>query len=135
MNKDKKSLLIRYGIAFGVGALLVFVVFCIKGFFTDDVRTNLQILTDAFFASGVLMMLFSGLMFCSGEGAFLGIGFIMRKVVRTLIPFLGRDTETYAHYRERKSGSSKPSGALCVLITGAVYFFVSLVFLFLWYFV
>ena len=74
MKPEKKSLLIKYSVCFGVAAIIAFIVIWIKGFFTDSVAVNVQILADAFFVSGILLTLFAGMLFVSSEGALIGIG-------------------------------------------------------------
>ena len=81
---------------------IAFLVIWTKGFFTDRAAVNVQILADAFFVSGILMTLFAGMLYISGEGALLGIGFILRNVVLTFIPMGRMKHEKYADYRARK---------------------------------
>ena len=79
----------KYAICFGIEALIAFLVIWAKGFFTDRAAVNLQILSDAFFVPGILMSLLAGMLYVSGEGALIGIGFVMRNVVLAFIP-MGR---------------------------------------------
>ena len=65
MEQEKKSLLIKYLICFGVASLIALAVIWIKGFFTDSVAVNIQILSDAFFVSGILLTSFAGLLYNS----------------------------------------------------------------------
>ena len=102
MKKENKALLIKYIICFAIASLITFIVFWIKGFFTHSVAVNVQILADGFFVSGILMTLFAGMMFVSGEGALIGIGFVIRSVILTFIPMGRAKHELYADYRERK---------------------------------
>ena len=88
MDKEtKSSILIRYLVAFCVASFLFLSVLILKGFFTDNAKDNMHTLVDAFFASGVLMIMFYGLLFVSSEGAFLGIGFALGRALRMLVPF------------------------------------------------
>lgn len=132
MNKDKKSALIRYIVCFIVASAIVLFVFSLKGFFGTDAKQNMQLLHDAFFTSGVLMMLFCGLLYVSGEGMFLSLGFIFNKVIKSLIPFSHKEHETYAQYCERK-GHTKSKGNRAILLTGLFFFLISLIFLAIWY--
>ncbi len=135
MNQDKKSALIRYLVCFCVGVAMIFVVLLIQGFFKDSAKENMKILHNAFFATGALMSLFAGLLFVADHGAFLGVGYALGRAVKALLPFLGRDHETYAEYRERKTGKKREKGDHCVLFTGLFFLVVSLVFLLVWYLV
>ena len=129
MKPEKKSLLIKYAICFGVASLITLVVFAMKGFFSDDVGTNLQVLSDGFFVSGIILTLIAGMLFVSDEGALLGIGFIVRNVILTFIPMGRNKHEVYAKYRERKLAEKKKRAFdYCILVTGLVFLGISLVF-------
>jgi hypothetical protein len=117
-----------------VAAGIVVIVFAIKGFFTDNAKTNIQLLHDAFFSTGALMMLFSGMLFIADEGGFLAITYILGRAIKTFIPFGRLQDETYAQYRERKTGKKEknsPTGS--VFFTGLFFFLISLLFLAIWY--
>ena len=134
MKQENKTKLINYLICFGVAAAITLIVFAIKGFFTDRLSVNIQILADGFTVSGVLMTLFAGLMFVSGEGALLGIGFIMRNVLLFFIPAGRLKHETYAKYRERKLGKLKKAGDHSVLFTGVAFLLIGIILTAIWYF-
>ena len=134
MEKEKKELLIRYLICFCVAAGIVLVVIAIKGFFTESARANIQILHDAFFTAGIILVLFSGLVFVSGEGALLGVRYVFGTAIKVLfIPSGRKDQETFAQYRERKLGAKKPNGAGSIFLTGLLFVVVSVIFLIIWY--
>lgn len=133
MENETKSILKRYLVCFCVAAGLVWTVFAMKGFFTSDAKMNMQILHDAFFAAGALLVLFAGLLFVSGEGVFLGVGYAMGRAIKALIPFSRKEHETYAQYRERKIGKHKRKGESCLFFTGLFFILVSVIFLIVWY--
>ena len=133
MNQEKKSLLIRYLVCFGVAIAITVAVFAICGFFTDDPGVNMQILSDGFSISGMLFLLFAGIMYVSSEGALLGISFILRNVALAFIPMGRKHHETYKQYRERKLGSVSRGADRCILITGLVFFAIGMVFTVIWY--
>ena len=91
------------------------------------------VLCDAFTVAGLLMILFAGLMFVSGEGAFLGIGYALGRAVRIFIPTIGRKDESYAKYRERKTGKPKPKGEGAIFFTGLFFLAIGIIFLIIWY--
>lgn len=132
MKKENKSLWIKWLVCFGVASLITLGVFFIKNFFTDNVGRNIQVLADGFSVSGLLMTMFAGLLFVSGEGAFIGIGFIMRSVALTFIPMGRKKHELYRDYRERKVKELKKQSDVCVLVTGLVFLFVGIVFNVIW---
>lgn len=133
MKKEQKSFLIRYGICFAIATLLSLSIIALKGWFTDKLRVNLQILSDAFFASGILFMLVYGLLFISSEGGFIGIGFALKRAMRVFIPIYRKNEETFAQYRERKLAKKSGKGDSCVFFTGLFFFLISLIFLIIWY--
>ena len=116
MKQKNKALLIKYLVCFGVASLIAVTIFAMEGFFTDNVAVNIQILSDGFSISGVLLLAFTGMMFISGEGAFIGIGFVLKTVVQTFIPFGRNRHEFYKDYRERKLGEIKKSTDHCTVV-------------------
>lgn len=133
MNQEKKALLTKYLVCFGVASLIAFAVFWIKGFFTDSLAVNIQILSDGFSVSGLLFLLFAGMMFISGEGALVGISFVMRNVVQAFVPMGRRNHESYAKYRERKLGSAKKSSDHCIFAVGILFFSIGVILTVVWY--
>ena len=133
MKQETKGTLTKYAICFGVEALIAFLVIWSKGFFTGSTAVNIQILSDAFFVSGVLMTLFAGMLYVSGEGALIGIGFVLRNVVLTFIPIGRAKHERYADYRARKLSEAKKRNDSCILVTGLFFLFIGIVLTVIWY--
>ncbi|MGM9664754.1 MAG: DUF3899 domain-containing protein [Eubacteriales bacterium] len=133
MKKENKALLVKYIICFAVASLITVAVFWSKGFFGHSVAVNIQILADGFFVSGILMTLFAGMMFISGEGALIGIGFILRSVVLTFIPMGRQKHEKYADYRERKLRGMKKTKDHSILVIGLLFLIVGIIFNIIWY--
>ena len=136
MEQEKKTLLTKYLVCFGVASLITFIVFWIRGFFTNDIGVNIQILSDGFFVSGILMTLFAGMLFVSGEGALIGIGFVLRNIVQAFTPMGRKNHEFYGKYRERKLAEKKEKKASadhCILIVGLFFLAISIVFTVIWY--
>ena len=129
---EKKAKVRKYAICFGIEALIAFLVIWSKGFFTDRAAVNLQILADAFFVPGILMSLFAGMLYVSGEGALIGIGFVMRNVVLAFIPMGRTKHEVYADYRARKLKEAKPRGERCILVSGLVFLFIGIALSVIW---
>ena len=134
MKQENKVTLTKYAICFGVEVLIAFLVIWSKGFFVQSTAVNIQILSDAFFVSGVLMTLFAGMLFISSEGALVGIGYVLRNVFLTFIPFGRMKQERFADYRERKMKEIKKSGDHCILVTGLVFLAVGVILTVIWYF-
>ncbi|MBQ2881311.1 MAG: DUF3899 domain-containing protein [Clostridia bacterium] len=133
MKKENKALLKKYIICFCVASVLSFIVIWIKGFFTDSIAVNIQILSDAFFVSGILLTMFAIMLYISGEGALLGIGFVLRNVVLTFIPMGRAKQELYSEYRERKLKKAKKEKDNCILVVGLLFLFIGIIFTVIWY--
>ena len=133
MKQENQGLLKKYIVSFCIASVITLVVFWIKGFFTDSLAVNVQILSDGFFVSGALLTLFAGMMFVSGEGALLGIGFVMRNVVQAFVPMGRKMHESYAQYRERKMSELKKPGDNCILVTGLIFLAIGIILTVIWY--
>jgi len=134
MEQEKKKLLIKYLVCFAIASLITLAVFWIKGFFTDSLSVNLQILSDGFVVSGLILLAFAGMMFISGEGGLIGIGFVLRNVVLAMIPLGRLKHEVYAKYRERKMKELKENRNPAALVVGLLFLFVGILFTVIWYF-
>ena len=133
MKQENKSLMIKYLICVGVACALAVAVFAIQGFFTDDVAVNMQVLADGFSISGALLLMCAGIMFISGEGALIGIGYALRYTLLTFIPGGRSRQEMYKDYRERKMEAIKKSTDQCVLFVGLAFLAIGLIFMAIWY--
>ena len=133
LKENNKSLLVKYGICFAVAALIAFIIFWMKGFFTERIDVNLQILSDGFSISGMLFLFIAGMMFISGEGGLIGVSFVFRSVALIFIPMGRKKHETYDKYRERKLGEIKKSGDSCFLVTGLLFFGIGVILTVIWY--
>lgn len=133
MKEETRVTLIKYAICFGIEALIAFFVIWSKGFFTHSTAVNIQILSDAFFVSGILMSLFAGMLYVSSEGALIGIGFVLRNVVLTFIPMGRAKHERYIDYRERKLSEAKKQNDRCILVTGLIFLAIGIIFTLIWY--
>lgn len=133
MISEKKNLLLKYAVCIGVALLIAVAVFWSKGFFTDSAAVNIQILSDGFFVSGIVVSSVAGLLFVGGEGMFIGIGFVLRNVVLTFIPGGRKKHERYADYRARKLERLKKEGDHCILVTGLSFLALGVLFSVIWY--
>ena len=133
MKQETKESLTKYAVCVGIEALIAFLVIWSKGFFTDRAIVNIQILSDAFFVSGILMTLFACMMYISSEGALIGIGFVLRNAVLAFVPMGRARHEKYADYRARKLSEAKEKSNRHILITGLVFLFIGIIFTAVWY--
>lgn len=134
MKQENKALFKKYIICFCIASLITFIVFWIKGFFTDRLAVNVQILADGFFVSGAILTMFAGLIYVSGEGALIGIGFVLRNVAQAFVPMGRKNHEFYAQYRERKLSERKKSTDRCALVTGLIFLSIGIILTAIWYF-
>ena len=138
MKQETKALIIKYSACFGIASLITLAVFWIKGFFTDDLGVNIQILSDGFFVSGVLFFMVAGLLYVSGEGGLIGIGFVLRNVILFFIPMGRTKHELYKNYRERKlkEREEKKNVGLerAIMHVGLAFLAISVIFSLIWYF-
>lgn len=132
MSQETNAKLRSYGICVGIEVLIAFLVIWSRGFFTDSLAVNIQVLSDAFFVSGILMTLFAGMMYISSEGALIGIGFVLRNVVLAFIPMGRARHELYADYRARKLKEAKQHNNTPILVTGLIFLFIGIVFTVIW---
>ena len=133
MKDTNKALLKKYIICFSVASLITFLVIWARGFFTARIAVNLQILSDGFFVSGIALTMFALMMFISGEGGLIGIGFVLRNVIQSFIPMGRANHEVYSKYRERKLSEKKKSADHCILVTGLIFLAISIIFTVIWY--
>ena len=133
MKQETKATIIKYAVCFGIEFLIAFLVIWSKGFFSHSTAVNVQILSDAFFVAGILMTLFAGMMFVSGEGALIGIGFVLRNVVLAFLPMGRARHEKYADYRTRKLSEAPKHSDGCILVTGLFFLTVGIIFTVIWY--
>ena len=133
MKEETKAAIRNYGICVGVEALIAFLVIWSKGFFTESVAVNLQILSDAFFVPGIFMTLLAGMLYISGEGALIGISFVLRNVVLAFIPMGRARHELYADYRARKLKEAKKHNNRYLLLSGLTFLFIGVILTVIWY--
>ena len=133
MKQENNSLLVKYIVCFGIASVITFIVFWVKGFFTESIAVNVQILSDGFVVSGVLMTVFATMMYISGEGALIGLGFIMHSIIQAFTPMGRKNHEFYAQYRERKLSEIKKPTDKCALLVGLLFLLVGIIFTVIWY--
>ena len=123
----------KYAVCFGIEAVIVFLVIWSNGFFKHSAAVNIRILSDAFFTAGILMTLFAGMMYISGEGGFIGIGFVLRSAFLTFIPMGRAKQEKYIDYRARKLEKAKAHNNSHILVTGLIFVVIGIIFTTIWY--
>ena len=132
MSERNKTLLLKYGITGGICLVMAIVYLVNADFLNLEDRDRLRILCDAFSVPGMLCLFSGALVWLGNEGSFDGIGYVLSYAVRALFPGPMNQRESYKEYLERKHGE-KPVGFGFLLITGAVFCAVALVFLMLFH--
>lgn len=118
----KKRLKLRaFLIPLAVGAAIMAAVCALQ---LSRERGAVFALCDGAFVAGVLLLCMAGLRFVSGQGQFDIFGYGISHLFTTRWPGLSTMSEdhrkeTFADYRARRQGKSKP--ALEMLLAGAVY--------------
>ena len=133
MTEGIKALLKKYGICFGIASLIAVLVFWYKGFFVHSTAVNIQILSDGFCISGMSFLAIAGMLYISGEGALVGIGYVMKSVVQFFVPMGRKNHEKYSDYRERKLAGKKDADDHCFLVIGLIFFLTGILFTIIWY--
>ena len=133
MKQETRRTLRNYAICVAVELVIAILVIWSKGFFAHSGAVNLQIAADAFFVAGILMTLFAGLMYVSGEGALVGVQYVLRNAILIFFPMGRARIEPYRDYRERKMAALKDKQNSSILITGLIFLSIGLVLTFIWY--
>ena len=132
MSERNKTLLLKYGITGGACLLMALLYLFNADFLNLEGPDRLRILCDAFTVPG-LLCLFSGvLVWLGNEGRFDGVGYVLSYMFHAFLPGSLNKRESYKDYLERKKGK-KPAGFAFLLITGAVFTAISMVFLMLFH--
>ena len=131
--KDPKKTLLKYGITTGVMGLITVLIAWLRNFsLKTPFLEKLHILSDAFFAPGICLVLFSLLMWASTEGAFDFFGYAFSRIGGMFVPLQGAVSkhETYYDYVARKRGK-RLSGFWFLTFVGLAFATVGIVFMIL----
>ena len=129
--KDARKTLLRYGITLAAASVMLLIVLWINDYGNaTDISEKYRILADAFTVPGVILVMLTALVRLSAEGAFDGLGYVVRHGMHMLIPKKGYNHETYYDYKKSKDGK-KPHGYSCMFFVGAAFVLVAVVFIIL----
>ena len=129
--------LIIFLVELAVAAGVIIFSLWLRDFFTPkvyiDSLTKYRYLADAFTIPGVVYVCI-GLMFIAAQhGAFDGLGYVLRRVAKFLLPFIFRKDITYAEYIEEKKSKQKVVHVLSLFIVGVALLIVAVIFIILFY--
>lgn len=117
---------LKYIITSAVGLLFTFLIILSKGLFKEDeIKEIYKILTDAFFAPGILIFCFGLLVYVSNEGVFDIFSYGMKSFFNLFRTKPEKQT-SYHEYKLAKHEHDKP--IVFFLIVGACFVAISLIF-------
>lgn len=132
----KKKKAIKYVIAILAGAVLCLAVIFGKGIITaETVQQKIRILSDAFTAAGLILLLSGLLVWIVRQGTFTSMGYAFHSLFVSLHDSEYRESHqtTYGEYRDRKLSKNTPF--LFLIITGAAFMIPAIVFTVLFFYV
>lgn len=129
------KIVLKYAITALIAGGLVFAVLGINGFFLGgyDQAQFYRKLSDAFTVPGLMLILLALIFFVSQQGAFTGVGYALRHVLRMIVPFFIKKDISYAEYLENREHRKILSTFLCFIIVGSVFLAVGIIFIFMFY--
>ena len=129
MKEKIISLVKKYGITFALMGLFTWGILSGYGYSVDaPIADRYLQLSDAFFVPGIIVLLLGALVWVSTTGFFDSFSYVVGVGLRALLPFMRRgDHEKYYDYKVRK-GEHRASGFGFLLISGAIYILVGVVF-------
>ena len=133
MSKELKNNLLKYGITALVGALMAYTT--TRSYNLAEAATDAEryrILSDAFTIPGVVLIMVGLLVMVSNGGFFNGMAYAFSYAARLLIPGVSKDVGRYGDFIERRAQRGK-AGFGFLIIVGAVFLAVAIVFVFLFY--
>ena len=131
-EKNIKCIIIKYTICIVFNAATCIACLFLRKFTTLQAGTKEFYLAwcDSFTIPGLLSILFTALIFLVNQGSLTALGYMLKRLVKSLIPFSKKDNLTFYEYQQSRK---KLSGYLCLLWVGLVFFAVGMVFLVLFY--
>ena len=133
MSKELKSNLFKYGITALIGALMAFTTTQTHNL--AEAATDAEkyrILSDAFTIPGVILIMVGLLVMVSNGGFFNGMAYAFSYAARLLVPGVSKDVGRYGDFIERRARRGK-TGYGFLIIVGAAFLAVAIVFLILFY--
>lgn len=132
MSPKARNNLIKYSIAFAIGAALAVFYVSVRDFGAQTPADKYRILCDAFTVPAVLLIMSGALMTISNAGALDGLGYIAKQGLGMFVPGKGLGTERYADYIERKR-EKRVTGYGFLYVSGCVFMAIALVFMVLFF--
>ena len=127
-----KTKLLQYGITTLVLALFSLAIMFANNLFSEtDSQKVMKILTDAFFAPGIIAMCFGLLIVASNGGTFHILSYGMQSFINLFVKDRSKiKYKTYFDYKQAMSDNKKPFGF--ILLVGLVFVAISMIFMIIW---
>ena len=128
-----KKNLVRYSVTLGVGFVIALIVSFLKSLYWQKTAEEvMRALSDCFVVPGLILIFFGLLVVCSNGGTFDMLGYGTKKLVLLFKRKPDeKDKESFYEYRKRKQESKRSFAYL--LICGAAYLAIGLIFFILYY--
>lgn len=125
--KSPRKIITRYLITLAVAGALFLLVLWVNDYWNATELVDMyRILADGFTVPGVILIMMTALVRFSSEGAFDGLGYVLRQGAYLLMPRKYKH-ETYYDYKMSK-GEKKPHGYSCMFYVGVVLVLIALIF-------
>ncbi len=132
MSKRVKTALMKYGFGAAFCGGMAWLYVSLRPFDAMTLKERYRTLCDAFTVPGTVLVMVGILLWLSNNGAVDGLGYVMSRLIHSLIPGGRLRSERYADYVERRR--EKPlHGFAFLFVTGGVCMAVALVFMALFY--
>ena len=132
--KNRRAILLKYGISVSLSLLAAWGVLATHGFSqAAEASERYRLLCDGFFVPAALLLSAGALIFVSNFGIFNGISYAARYVARMFVPSSGKRDESYGDYGKRKAKKGNITGYGFLFAVGGAFLAVALVFLVLFF--
>ena len=131
--KDGHKLLLKYSITLVSAGLMTLILLWLRDYgAAESLQDKYKILADAFSIPGMLLVLFTGLLWVSSEGVFDGLGYAFSRVGSLFVPFHKKSMEhkTYYDYKMEKK-DKRAQGYSFLFFVGLLFIAISVVFILL----
>lgn len=127
-----KTKLLQYGITTAILSAFSLAIMFMNNLFSEtNTQTIMKVLTDAFFAPGIIAMCFGLLIVASNGGTFYIFSYGIQSFMNLFRKERGKmKYKTYYDYKEAMKDNKKPYGY--ILLVGAVFVAISMIFMIIW---
>lgn len=126
--KEPRKVIFRYFITIVIASGLLLLVLWINDYWSATALVDkYRILADGFTVPGVILIMLTGLVRVSSEGAFDGLTYAVRHCAYMFVPKKYKH-ETYYDYKKSK-GDKRPRGYSCMFFVGLVFVLIAIVFI------